>query len=79
MVEQEAPAVPAAEPEEPAHDPVPETGRPPERFIVNKLSASLSGSADDLLLYVSAMLAGRSADLELTITFKNEGEKTIED
>lgn len=69
LVEQEAPIVPAV---------APETEEPREKFAVRKLSAILSGSADDLLTYISAMLAGRNAELELTLTFKNEGEKNIE-
>lgn len=56
---------PVAEPE-----PVPEN--PVKKLVVENLSAHISGTAGDLLSYISAMLAGRSADVRIELNFKEE-------
>ena len=41
-------------------------------FVVKSHSADISGSNNDLLLYIHSMLGGRSADVHIEIKFKEE-------
>ena len=67
------PAVAAAEtPVAPIPAPAPE--KPKDKFIVRCHNAYISGTADDLLLYIGAMLGGRTANVHISIEFKEENE-----
>lgn len=65
---------PVAEARDPEPEPAPATKKPAEKFVVETLSAHISGTADDLLFYISAMLAGRSADVRIEMKFRKEEE-----
>ena len=65
---------PVAETRDPEPEPAPATKKPAEKFVVETLSAHISGTADDLLFYISAMLAGRSADVRIEMNFRKEEE-----
>jgi hypothetical protein len=45
---------------------------PKPAFVVKSHSADISGSHNDLLLYIHSMLGGRSADVHIEIKFKEE-------
>lgn len=45
---------------------------PKPAFVVKTHSADISGSHNDLLLYIHSMLGGRSADVHIEIKFKEE-------
>lgn len=75
--ETEAPEEPvvvvdAAAEEEDSNTPTRATEPEKSKFVVDHLSAHISGSADDLLTYVRVMLGGRSAEVRISITFKEE-------
>ena len=57
---------------EPTPEPAPETCAP--CLVVKNLTSDISGAADDVLRYISAMLGGRIADVHIEINFK-ENEK----
>lgn len=68
----EAVVVDAPVEEAPVGEPTPEPEKPVNKFVVENLTAHISGTADNLLSYISAMLAGRSADVRIELNFKEE-------
>lgn len=66
----EAVVVDAPVEEAPVAEPAPE--KPVKNLVVENLSAHISGTAGDLLSYISAMLSGRSADVRIELNFKEE-------
>lgn len=68
----EAVVVDAPVEETPVAEPAPVPENPVKKLVVENLSAHISGTADDLLSYISAMLAGRSADVRIELNFKEE-------
>ena len=55
-----------------AETPAPSPVETKAAFVVKTHSADISGSHNDLLLYIHSMLGGRSADVHIEIKFKEE-------
>lgn len=58
--------------ETPEDEPADEEPITRSAFIVNHLSAHISGTADDLMTYIRCMLGARVADVRIEINFKEE-------